>query len=86
MTSANDIGIAWLAVIKVIVVVLLVWGVLYDVVTNILYNIAVASGGDVAVLDMVILFWQWFPVPFLFGVITWAVVVSARIQADTRGL
>ena len=83
--AASDVGIAWTSVILVIFEVLLVWGLLYDLITNILYNIALAAGGGEQTLDMIVLFYQWMPVPFLFGVIVWAVVVSARAQGDSQG-
>jgi len=81
--ARTDIGIAWLAVLVVIFEVMLIWGILYDLVTNILYSLGIASGGDVALLDFIVTVWQYFPIPFLFGVFVWAIVVSARAQEDT---
>ena len=80
--ARTSIGMAWLTVIVVIFQVMLVWGILYDVVTGVLYDLGVACGCDVGLLDFIVAVWTNFPIPFIFGVIAWAIVVSLRTQED----
>jgi hypothetical protein len=80
--ARTSIGMAWLTVIVVIFQVMLVWGILHDVVTGVLYDLGVACGCDVGLLDFIVAVWTNFPIPFIFGVIVWAIVVSLRAQED----
>lgn len=84
--ARSEIGYTWIAVIVAIFQVMLIWGLFNDLVTNLLYNLALGMGGNEQVLDLLIMFWTYFPIPFLFSLIIWAVVVSVRNQEDTMGL
>ena len=71
--ARTSIGMAWLTVIVVIFQVMLVWGILYDVVTGVLTP-RVACGCDVGLLDFIVAVWTNFPSVHLQGIV-WAIVV-----------
>jgi len=48
---------------------------LNDFVVNIFYNMGVGSGGDPAIFDLIVTYWQtYFIVGFLLSLIVWGVV------------
>lgn len=58
-----------------IVVVMLTYGIFNDFVVNVFYNIGVGSGGDPAIFDLIVTYWQtYFIVGFLLSLIVWGVV------------
>ena len=62
-----------------IVVVMLMYGIFNDFVVNIFYNIGVESGGDPAIFDTIVTYWQtYFIVGFLLSLIVWGIVNAMR--------
>jgi hypothetical protein len=54
---------------------MLTYGIFNDFVVNIFYNMGVGSGGDPAIFDLIVTYWQtYFIVGFLLSLIVWGVV------------
>ncbi|MDD4051830.1 MAG: hypothetical protein PHR28_08035 [candidate division Zixibacteria bacterium] len=58
-----------------IVVVMLTYGIFNDFVTMIFYDIGVGGGGDTAIFDLIVTYWQtYFIVGFLISLVVWGIV------------
>jgi len=69
--SLRDVAYSGITVTFAIAIVMLIYTVLYDVVTITLYDLAQSSGVPDYILQNLLLMWQWFPVPFLFTCFVW---------------
>mgnify|MGYP003582267836 FL=1 len=62
-----------------IIVVMLTYGIFNDFVVNIFYNMGVGSGGDPAIFDLIVTYWQtYFIVGFLLSLVVWGIVNAMR--------
>ena len=69
--SLRDVAYSGITVVFAIAIVMLIYTVLYDVVTITLYDLAQSSGVPDYILKNLLLMWQWFPVPYLFTCFVW---------------
>ena len=82
MKNEGNIASVWITVLVILFVTMLIYTTFYNLVAVTLYGLIVYYGGDVETANNVITFFRFFPTPFLFSVIVWAVISSFRRERD----
>lgn len=77
------IATVWFIVLVTIIATFVVYSVFWNIITVNLYNLAIAYSGNRTTADLVVLMWNYFPVPFLFSIIVWGFISSIRREPDT---
>jgi len=80
---ADLVAYAWISVFLVLFQLMILYTVLDELVTNILYNLAIALHADIALMDRLVLIWHYLPTILLVAIILWAVATSIREEGDT---
>lgn len=81
--TLKDIGYSGITVIFAIALVMFVYTALNDVITVTLYGLAISNGVDPGLANNIVLFWDFFPVPFLFSLVIWMIYTATRGGTDT---
>jgi hypothetical protein len=76
------IATVWFVVLVTIIATFVIYSVFWNVITVQLYQLAVVYSGNQSTADLVVLMWNYFPLPFLFSVIVWGFVSSIKKEPD----
>lgn len=74
--TLKDVAYSGIAVIFAIALVMFLYTTLYELITVTLYNLAISSGIPEGLANNILLMWDWFPVPFLFGCVVWMIYTA----------
>jgi hypothetical protein len=74
--TLKDVAYSGITVIFAIALVMFCYTALNEIVTVTLYDLAASSGMSMALLNNILLLWQWFPVAFLFCCIVWMIYTA----------
>jgi len=77
-------GFAFIKVISEFFFAMLVYVVFDNVISVQLYDMGVANGVDVTVLDNLMTVWHWSVVLFVIGLFLWLLARSQKEEYDTR--
>ena len=76
------IATVWFIVLVTIIATFIVYSVFWNVITVNLYSLAIQYSGNQSTADLVVLMWNYFPIPFLFSTICWGFLSSIRKESE----
>jgi len=78
----GSIASVWITVLIIIFVTMLVYMSFYSLIAVTLYGLVVYYGGQVETANNIVVFFRFFPVPFLFSLIVWGIISSFKRERD----